>query len=323
MIRAAVVGYGNLGKAAETALTSDNGFKYVGAFTSRNAKTVNSISGAPIYDERELTGFLDKIDVLLLCGGSARDLPERAAGYLKLFNTVDCFDTHSKIARYRENMQRVAEKYNKVCIYSAGWDPGLFSVYRLLFDCAIKNGKTYTFWGKGVSQGHSNAIKTVKGVKYASVYTVPDEAAKKAVCGGQTPCLTKSEMHSRECFVVKENGADENIIKAEIKGLKDYFSDCDVKIYFISEEEFLINHATLYHGGEVIRTGTTAGGSAVTLKSSLKAQSNAELTAAIAVACARAVYALKERNKAGAFNLLDIPLKFLSDKSEKELINLL
>lgn len=323
MIRAAVVGYGNLGKAAETALISDSGFSYVGAFTSRDAKTVKSISGAPIYDERELTAFLDKIDVLLLCGGSARDLPERAAGYLKYFNTVDCFDTHAKIARYRENMQSVAIKNNKVCIYSAGWDPGLFSIYRFLFDCAIKNGKTYTFWGKGVSQGHSNAVRTVKGVKYASVYTIPNETVKKAVCGGQTPCLTKREMHSRECFVVKERGADENRIKSEIAGLKDYFSDCDIKINFIGEKEFLTNHTALYHGGEVIGTGTIAGGFSVTLKSSLKTQSNAELTAAIAVACARAVNALKVRNEKGAFNLLDIPLKYLSDKSEKDLINLL
>ncbi len=321
MLRVAIVGYGNLGKGADIAIKKRGDAECAGIFTRRRAEDVQSVTGVPVYNVADLPRFVDKIDVLINCGGSAGDLIKTTTSFLENFNTVDSFDTHAKISEYYEKVNKVAKKRSKVCLYSAGWDPGLFSVMRLLFDCVLPIGDTYTFWGKGVSQGHSNAIKRIDGVKYAVAYTIPNYKAVKRVLKGEAPKGEIKSFHSRECYVVLENGASEKVVRDKIVNMPNYFSGCKTDVYFISQDEFVGERSDFFHCGRIMRNGKTSNESRVSLVFSLKTASNPEFTGEILVSCARAVYRLSKECKHGAFNLTDIPLKYLSDKSDENLRN--
>lgn len=319
MLRVGIVGYGNLGRGTDIAIKSRKDIRCVGIFTRRRAESVRSITGVPVYGIAELPRFEKQIDVLINCGGSAGDMEENIPLLLERFNTVDSFDTHAKIPEYFKRANVAAEKNRTVCIYSAGWDPGLFSIARLIFDCVLPNGCSYTFWGKGVSQGHTNAIKRIDGVKNATAYTVPDADALRLISQGKTPKLKAENLHSRECYVVIENGANENIIRDKIVNMPNYFSDYKTDVFFISEAEFENNYGNPSHCGKVIRNGKTFLESKVSLGFSLKTASNPEFTGEILVSCARAADRLVKSGIYGAFNLADIPLKYLSDKTDDEI----
>lgn len=318
MIKTGIVGYGNLGRGASLALERAGDIECVGIFTRRAPKEIVPAINVPVYPVEKLAEFKGKIDVLLLCGGSATDLPSTTAGYLKDFNTVDTFDTHAKIPEYFDRLNKIGLENNTLAGISIGWDPGLFSVARAYFGAVLPDGKDYTFWGKGVSQGHSDAIRRIKGVKNAIQYTIPVEAAVNAVREGKDPILTTREKHTRECFVVAEDGADKERIEREIKEMPNYFSDYDVTVHFISEEELKREHSELPHGGQVIRTGRT-GDTRHTLELGLNLGSNPEFTGSVLVAYARAVARLYKEGKRGAVTVLDIPPKYLYDKSDEDL----
>ena len=317
MIKVAIAGYGNLGRGVDVALNKSAGMRCVGIFTRRNPEDVKSVTGSRVYSASNIRDFKNETDVLVLCGGSACDLPQTAADLLKDFNTVDTFDTHAKIPAYSRKLDETAKKYGKTCMFSVGWDPGLFSAARLLFDSVLKDGKSYTFWGKGVSQGHSNAVKEIPGVKRAIAYTVPRTDAVRAAFAGENRDFTAREKHYRECYVVLDERADENRTREYIKSMPNYFSDYDTNVYFVSEEEFLLNHTQLPHGGDVIRSGITSAGKKTVLEFSLKTDSNPEFTGGIAVAAARAAYRLSEKGYKGAFSVFDVPLKYFSDKDDE------
>lgn len=318
MIKTGIVGYGNLGRGASLALSGAGDMECVGIFTRRAPKEIVPAINVPVYPVEKLAEFKGKIDVLLLCGGSATDLPSTTAGYLKDFNTVDTFDTHAKIPEYFDRLNKIGLENNTLAGISIGWDPGLFSVARAYFGAVLPDGKDYTFWGKGVSQGHSDAIRRIKGVKNAIQYTIPVEAAVNAVREGKDPILTTREKHTRECFVVAEDGADKERIEREIKEMPNYFSDYDVTVHFISEEELKREHSGLPHGGQVIRTGKT-GDMRHTLELGLNLGSNPEFTGSVLVAYARAIARLYKEGKRGAVTVLDIPPKYLYDKSDEDL----
>ena len=318
MIKTGIVGYGNLGRGASLALSRAGDMECVGIFTRRAPKEIVPVINVPVYPVEKLAEFKGKIDVLLLCGGSATDLPSTTAGYLKDFNTVDTFDTHAKIPEYFDRLNKIGLENNTLAGISIGWDPGLFSVARAYFGAVLPDGKDYTFWGKGVSQGHSDAIRRIKGVKNAIQYTIPVEAAVNAVREGKDPILTTREKHTRECFVVAEDGADKERIEREIKEMPNYFSDYDVTVHFISEEELKREHSWLPHGGQVIRTGKT-GDMRHTLELGLNLGSNPEFTGSVLVAYARAIARLYKEGKRGAVTVLDIPPKYLYDKSDEDL----
>ncbi len=318
MIKTGIVGYGNLGRGASLALERAGDIECVGIFTRRAPKEIVPAINVPVYPVEKLAEFKGKIDVLLLCGGSSTDLPSTTAGYLKDFNTVDTFDTHAKIPEYFDRLNKIGLENNTLAGISIGWDPGLFSVARAYFGAVLPDGKDYTFWGKGVSQGHSDAIRRIKGVKNAIQYTIPVEAAVNAVREGKDPILTTREKHTRECFVVAEDGADKERIEREIKEMPNYFSDYDVTVHFISEEELKKEHSGLPHGGHVIRTGRT-GDTRHTLELGLNLCSNPEFTGSVLVAYARAVARLYKEGKRGAVTVLDIPPKYLYDKSDEDL----
>lgn len=319
MLKIGIVGYGNLGRGTDVAIKRCKGIRCVGIFTRRQVEDVKSITGVPVYGVAELPRFEKQIDVLINCGGSAGDLEEKTPLLLERFNTVDSFDTHAEISEYFKKANAAAKKHRTVCMYSAGWDPGLFSIARLIFDSVLPIGDSYTFWGKGVSQGHTNAIKRIDGVKNAIAYTVPDEDVLRVISQGETPKLKAENMHSRECYVVIENGANENIIRDKIVNMPNYFSDYKTDVFFISEAEFENNRKKSSHCGKVIRNGKTFCGSEVSLEFSLKTASNPEFTGEILVSCARAVDRLVKSGTFGAFNLADIPLKYLSDKTDDEI----
>ena len=319
MINVGIVGYGNLGKGVCYAVSKAPDMNLVGIFTRRNADSIKPVIDTKVYNVSELEKFKDKIDVLLLCGGSATDLPETTANYLKDFNTVDSFDTHAKIPEYYEKLSQVANESKKVSAISIGWDPGLFSITRLLFSSVLPNGSDYTFWGKGVSQGHSDAIRRIKGVKNAIQYTIPKTEALEAVRSGNNPNLTTREKHLRECFVVLEDGENKEVVENEIKSMPNYFADYDTIVNFISEEELKEKHSKLPHGGFVIRTGNTTSENSDTLELSLKLDSNPEFTGSVLTAYARAVYRLSKKGESGVFTVFDIPLKLLSTLTEEEL----
>lgn len=319
MIKVGIVGYGNLGKGVNLAVNSAPDLELVGIFTRRNPENVKPLTDVKVYSFDEMKNFKDIIDVMIVCGGSATDLPEMTDKILKDFNTVDSFDTHAKIPEYFEKLDAVARESGKVGAISIGWDPGLFSIARMLFGAVLPNGNDYTFWGKGVSQGHSDAIRRIDGVKNAIQYTVPIESALDRVRNGENPDLKTCEKHIRECFVVVEEGADKARIEKEIKEMPNYFKDYNVVVNFISEEELKEKHSKLFHGGFVLRSGKTEQDTNHILELSLKLDSNPQFTGSVLTAYARAVAKLNREGKSGAVTVYDVPLKYLSEKSEFEL----
>lgn len=319
MIKVGIIGYGNLGRGAALAVNNAEDMECVGIFTRRNASELNSETGDKIYSVTELPNFKGKIDVLLLCGGSATDLPATTANYLKDFNTVDSFDTHAKIPEYFDKLDKIGKENGTLGAISIGWDPGIFSLAREIFGAVLPDGKDYTFWGKGVSQGHSNAIRRIKGVKNAIQYTVPVESSLQAVRNGENPELSVREKHTRECFVVAEEGADKERIEREIKSMPDYFAEYDVTVHFISEEELKRDHSKLLHGGMVFRSGITGKGTKHVAELSLTLGSNPEFTGSVLAAYGRAMVKLYKEGKRGAITVFDVPPKYLSPLDEADL----
>ena len=320
-IRIGIYGYGNLGRGVELAVKQRKDMEVVGVFTRRDPNTVQTY-GAPVFFTDDALKMTDKIDVMILCGGSSTDLPKQTPFLAEYFNVVDSFDTHAKIPEHVKNVQAVAEKAKKTALISAGWDPGMFSLNRLYASAILPEGKEYTFWGKGVSQGHSDAIRRVAGVVDAKQYTIPVDAALEAVRAGKNPDLTTGEKHVRECFVVAEEGADKERIEREIKTMPNYFADYHTTVHFITLEELRKNHGGLPHGGMVIRSGKTGlqGEHQHVVEYSLKLDSNAEFTASVLVACARAVKRMNEGGMYGCKTIFDVPPVYLSAKSREELL---
>ena len=321
-IQIGIMGYGNLGRGIECAIRQNPDMELAAVFTRRDSETVSILTeGAAVCSVSEAEAWKDKIDVMILCGGSATDLPEQTPKYASMFNVVDSFDTHARIPEHFANVDAAARKSGKVGIISVGWDPGMFSLNRLYANAILPDGKDYTFWGKGVSQGHSDAIRRVEGVKDAKQYTIPVEAALDAVRNGENPELTTREKHTRECFVVLEEGADAARVEAEIKNMPNYFSDYDTTVHFISQEELDKNHSDIPHGGFVLRSGKTGwdGENSHLIEYSLKLDSNPEFTSSVLIAYARAAYRLHKEGQSGCKTVFDIAPAYLSSKSGKEL----
>lgn len=291
-------------------------------FTRRNPKSIKTLTGAQILSIEDIEQWKDKIDVMILCGGSATDLPNQGPKYARMFNTVDSFDTHSEIIKYYENVNKQATKGNKVAIISMGWDPGLFSLNRMINEAILPNGNTYTFWGRGVSQGHSDAIRRIPGVKNAIQYTIPIQDAVEMVRKGKNPKLTTEKKHLRECFVVLETGVDAKEIELKIKTMPNYFKEYNTVVHFISEKELNLNHNKMPHGGFVIRSGRTGINEETKqiMEYSLNLDSNPEFTSSVLVAYARAAYRLHKNGEIGAKTILDIPPGMLSIKNRIELM---
>ena len=319
MIKVGIVGYGNLGKGVCLAVDKAVDMQCVGIFTRREPSSLNPIINVPVYSMTELEKFKGQIDVLLVCGGSATDLPNITPQLLKDFNTVDSFDTHAKIPEYYAKLETIAKDNNTLGAISIGWDPGVFSIARMLFGAVLPDGNDYTFWGKGVSQGHSDAIRRIDGVKNAIQYTIPIDSALERVRKGENPTLATREKHLRECFVVVKDGADENSIEQQIKQMPNYFKDYETIVHFVSEEELAKNHSKLSHGGFVLRSGNTANDNSHLLELSLKLDSNPEFTGSVLTAYARAVARLSKKGQSGVLTVFDIPLKYLSPMTEEEL----
>lgn len=317
-MRLGIVGYGNLGKGVENAVKQNSDIELVAIFTRREPQDLKINSKATVVNVKEIEKWKDKIDVLILCGGSATDLPVQTPKYVKIFNVIDSFDTHAKIPEHFANVDKAAKQAGKIGIISVGWDPGLFSLNRMYANAILPNGKDYTFWGKGVSQGHSDAVRRIEGVIDARQYTIPVEAALKAVKNGECPILTTRQKHIRECFVVAAEDADKAKIEKEIKEMPNYFSDYDTTVHFITAEEMKKNHSGLPHGGCVIRTGQTANCKHV-IEYNIKLESNPEFTSSVLVAFARAAYRLNKEGLCGAKTIFDIPPVYLSEKSAEEL----
>ncbi len=321
-IRIGILGYGNLGRGIECAVKQNDDMELAAVFTRRDPSTVKILTeGVPVYPVSEAPAMKDKIDVMILCGGSATDLPEQTPEYVKYFNVIDSFDTHARIPEHFENVDAAAKSSGKTAIISVGWDPGMFSLNRLYANAILADGKDYTFWGKGVSQGHSDAIRRVNGVKDAKQYTVPVESALEAVRSGKNPELTTREKHTRECFVVAEEGADKAAIENEIKTMPNYFSDYDTTVNFISEEELKEKHSGIPHGGFVIRSGRTGwnGENKHVIEYSLKLDSNPEFTSSVLVAYARAAYRMNAEGQSGCKTVFDVAPAMLCRESGEEL----
>lgn len=316
-IRAGIVGYGNLGRGVEKAISQNPDFELRAIFSRRHPNEVAASQG--VVHISEVEKYKGEIDVLILCGGSATDLPEQGPELAALFNTVDSFDTHAKIPDYFEQVNKAANNGGNISVISTGWDPGLFSLNRLLAEAVLPEGKEYTFWGKGVSQGHSDAIRRVAGVKNGVQYTIPVEAAVDRVRSGENPELTTREKHLRECYVVAEEGADRDSIERQIKEMPNYFADYDTIVHFISEEELKRDHSAMPHGGTVLRSGVTGENSKQIIEFGLKLDSNPEFTASVLVAYARAAYRLSNDGQQGARTVFDIPFGLLSQFSPEEL----
>lgn len=315
-VRVAIVGYGNLGRGVEKAVRQNQDMELVAIFSRRPAGTVKVMDkNAAVLNVADAGKYIDKIDVAILCGGSATDLPVQGPQFARLFNTVDSFDTHARIPEYYEKVDRIAREAGHLSAISIGWDPGLFSMNRLLFEAVLPAGSTYTFWGKGVSQGHSDAIRRVEGVRDAVQYTIPVPEAMERVRQGENPQLSTREKHVRQCFVVAEDGADKERIAREIKEMPAYFADYDTEVIFISEEELKREHSAMPHGGFVIRSGKTGEGHKQLLEFSLKLENNPEFTASVLLAYARAVHRLNKEGQTGARTVFDIPLSYLSPES--------
>jgi len=321
-IRIGIYGYGNLGRGVESAIMQSGDLTLVGIFTRRDPKTVKTVfEGVPVYRADEAESMADKIDVMVICGGSATDLPEQTPLLAKSFNVIDSFDTHAKIPEHFEKVDASAKQGGKVAVISVGWDPGMFSVNRVYADAILTNGSTYTFWGKGVSQGHSDAIRRIDGVIDGKQYTIPVESALEAVRSGSAPELTTRQKHLRECFVVAEEGADKTRIENEIKTMPNYFADYDTTVHFITAEELKEKHNGIPHGGFVIRSGKTGKELENThvIEYSLKLDSNPEFTASVLVAYARAAYRLAREGQTGCKTVFDIAPAYLSPKSAEQL----
>ena len=321
-IRIGIMGYGNLGRGIENAIAQNDDTELVAVFTRRDPKSVNiGTQGVNVYHIDDCLKLKDEIDVLILCGGSATDLPEQTPEYVKYFNVVDSFDTHASIPKHFDSVDAEAKKSGKVGIISVGWDPGMFSLNRLLGNVILVDGKDYTFWGKGVSQGHSDAIRRIDGVKDARQYTVPVDAALNAVRNGENPELTTREKHTRVCYVVAEDGADKARIEQEIKTMPNYFADYDTTVHFITEAELKKDHSGIPHGGVVIRSGKTGrnGENTHIIEYSLKLDSNPEFTSSVLLAYARAAVRMNKEGMSGAKTVFDIPPAYLSPKSGEEL----
>lgn len=320
-MRIGILGYGNLGRGVECAVAQNDDMELVGVFTRRAPESVKTVSGVPVYHVDALAGMQDKLDVLILCGGSATDLPEQTPEYAKLFNVVDSFDTHAKIPEHFAKVDASAKAAGKVAMISVGWDPGMFSLNRLYANAILRDGNDYTFWGKGVSQGHSDAIRRISGVKNAKQYTIPVDAALAAVRACETPQLSTRQKHTRECFVVPEEGADLDRIEAEIKNMPNYFADYDTTVHFISEEELMRDHAGIPHGGFVLRTGRTGEGGEHNhvIEYSLKLDSNPEFTACVLAAYARAAYRMNQKGMSGCKTVFDVAPADLSPMSGEEM----
>ena len=320
-MKIAIYGYGNLGRGVECATKYHTDAELVGIFTRRAPESVKTVLGVPVYSADRVLEFKDEIDVLILCGGSATDLPEMTPALAKNFNVIDSFDTHAKIPEHFARVDEAAKSGGKVALISCGWDPGLFSVARLYASSVLPSGSDYTFWVRGISQGHSDAIRRIDGVVDARQYTVPVPEAINSVREGNSPALTTREKHLRECYVVAAEGADKARIEAEIKNMPNYFADYDTTVNFISLEELRRDHAGMPHGGSVIRNGKTGfdGENNHTVEFSLKLDSNPEFTASVLVAYARAVVRLSSRGAVGAKTVFDIAPADLSQYSAEEL----
>lgn len=318
MIRIGIMGYGNLGRGIECAIKQNTDMKLTAVFTRRNPKSVKILTdGVTVYPAEEAIKMKDAIDVLILCGGSATDLPEQTKEYAKYFNVVDSFDTHAKIPEHFAQVNKSAAENGHIAIISAGWDPGMFSLNRLYANAILPNGNDYTFWGKGVSQGHSDAIRRVEGVADGKQYTIPVEKALEAVRNGENPQLSVREKHTRECFVVPEDGADLDKIAEEIKTMPNYFSDYDTTVHFITQEELDKNHSGIPHGGFVIRSGKTGWNDENThvIEYNLRLDSNPEFTASVIIAYARAAFKMKSEGITGCKTVFDIAPAYLSPLS--------
>lgn len=319
-INVGIVGYGNLGRGVLLALKQNPDMDPVAVFTRRNPDELHiDDDNVKVEHISHIEEYKDKIDVMILCGGSATDLPEQGPSLAKRFNTVDSYDTHAKIPEYYAAVNEVAKASGKTSVISVGWDPGLFSLNRMLTEAVLPNGETYTFWGKGLSQGHSDAVRRVDGVKAGVQYTIPSEAAMDRVRSGENPTLSTAEKHKRECYVVPEEGADQAKIEHDIKTMPNYFADYDTTVHFISEEELRENHSNMPHGGFVIHSGKTGDNHKQIIEFSLKLESNPEFTASVLVAYARAAYRLNKEGQTGAKTLYDIPPGLLSMRTPGQL----
>lgn len=321
-IRIGILGYGNLGRGVECAIKHNPDLELVAVFTRRAPETVKILTEtAAVYSVNDAEKMKDKIDVLIICGGSATDLPKQTPEYAKMFNVIDSFDTHARIPEHFEDVDAAAKKGGNVGIISVGWDPGMFSLNRLYANAILPEGKDYTFWGKGVSQGHSDAIRRIAGVKDAKQYTIPVESALEAVRNGENPALTTRQKHTRECFVVLEEGADAAKVEEEIKTMPNYFADYDTTVHFISEEELKANHSGIPHGGFVLRSGVTGWNkeNKHIIEYSLKLDSNPEFTSSVLIAYARAAHRLANEGASGCKTVFDIAPAYLVNKTGEEL----
>lgn len=321
-IRIGIMGYGNLGRGIECAIKKNSDMELVAVFSRRNPETVSILTeGAKVYSADEVLSFKDKIDVLILCGGSARDLPEQTPKYAADFTVVDSFDTHAKIPEHFAAVDAAAKEGGNIAVISCGWDPGMFSLARLYSNAILPDGKDYTFWGKGVSQGHSDAIRRIDGVADAKQYTIPVDEALEAVRSGSNPELTTRQKHLRECFVVVKEGADKAKIENEIKTMPNYFADYDTIVHFITQEELDRDHKGIPHGGFVIRSGKSGWNdeNSHIIEYSLKLDSNPEFTAGVIAACARAAYKMKAEGASGCKTMFDIPPAYLVAMSNEEI----
>lgn len=321
-IKVGIIGYGNLGRGVECAIKQNPDMELVAVFTRRSPEQVKILTNtATVYHVDDVLKMKDSLDVVILCGGSATDLPKQTPEFSKYFNVVDSFDTHAKIPVHFDEVDKVAKESGHVAIISVGWDPGMFSLNRLYANAILPVGSDYTFWGKGVSQGHSDAIRRVEGVKDGKQYTIPVESALESVRNGENPELTTRQKHTRECFVVAEEGADLAKIEQEIKNMPNYFSDYDTTVHFISEEELKKNHGGIPHGGFVFRSGKTGWEeeNSHIIEYSLKLDSNPEFTSSVLVAYARAAYRLNKEGQSGCKTVFDIAPTYLSAKTPAEL----
>ena len=322
MIRIGILAYGNLGRGVECAIKHNDDEELVAVFTRRDPSTVKILTeGAAVVNVADIEAWKDKIDVLIICGGSATDLPEMTPKYAKMFNVIDSFDTHANIPTHFANVDAAAKEGGKIAMISLGWDPGMFSVSRLYANSILNNGQTYTFWGKGVSQGHSDAIRRVPGVKDGKQYTIPVPEALEAVRSGANPELSTRQKHTRECFVVLEEGADPAKVEEAIKTMPNYFADYDTTVHFISEEELKANHSGIPHGGFVIHSGRTGWNDENNhvIEYSLKLDSNPEFTSSVLVAFARAAVRMANEGQVGCRTIFDVPPAYLSSMSGEEI----
>lgn len=320
-MKIAIYGYGNLGRGVECSVNYHKDVELVGIFTRRPPETVKTVSGAKVYHADRIGDFKDKIDVLIICGGSATDLPEMTPALARDFNVVDSFDTHAKIPEHFDRVNNAANESGHIALISGGWDPGLFSIIRVYSEAVLPDGRDYTFWGRGVSQGHSDAIRRIDGVLDARQYTIPVDAALSAVRSGECPELGTREKHRRDCYVVAAENADKARIEKEIKEMPNYFADYDTTVTFVTPEELKRDHAGLPHGGSVIRNGSTGfrGDNTHTVEFSLRLDSNPEFTASVLVAYARAIHRMHGRGDKGCKTVFDIAPADLSQMSGVDL----